>query len=54
MIELCTIRFDTRSEAQLLPEDKKSLEGLKDHIHAESLKPGPPRKADDNASQPVI
>ncbi|KAL4921996.1 hypothetical protein BDW62DRAFT_197235 [Aspergillus aurantiobrunneus] len=32
------------------PEEKKNLEFIRDHIQAESLKPGPPRVADDNVS----
>ncbi|KAL4767559.1 hypothetical protein BDW60DRAFT_226464 [Aspergillus nidulans var. acristatus] len=31
-------------------EEKKSLEMVRDHIQAESLKPGPPKVADDNVS----
>ncbi|KAL4930319.1 flavin monoamine oxidase family protein [Aspergillus undulatus] len=32
------------------PEEKKSLESIRDHIQAESLKPGPPKVSDDNVS----
>ncbi|KAL4907806.1 hypothetical protein BDW74DRAFT_175588 [Aspergillus multicolor] len=32
------------------PEEKKSLGMVRDHIQAASLKPGPPRAADDNVS----
>ncbi|KAL4862199.1 hypothetical protein BDV12DRAFT_207375 [Aspergillus spectabilis] len=31
-------------------DEKKSLESIRDHIQAESLKPGPPKVADDNVS----
>ncbi|KAL4778223.1 hypothetical protein BJX76DRAFT_362930 [Aspergillus varians] len=32
------------------PEEKTSLEFIRDHIQAESLKPGPPKVTDDNVS----
>lgn len=31
-------------------EDKKNLEGIRDHIQAASLTPGPPREVDDKVS----
>ncbi|KAI9373626.1 hypothetical protein BJX61DRAFT_552118 [Aspergillus egyptiacus] len=32
------------------PEEKKSLEFIRDHIQAESMKPGPPKEEDDNVT----
>ncbi|KAL4799572.1 hypothetical protein BDV19DRAFT_376357 [Aspergillus venezuelensis] len=36
------------SISQFTTEEKKNLEFIRDHIEAESLKPGPPKVADDN------
>lgn len=40
--------FDVRFK--FTPEVKKNLEYIRDHVQAESLKPGPPKVEDDNVS----